>query len=77
LLDDEDFEPDTIFKTSSGNAAFIFEGAAYTSHEVIGRGLHVFGAGRYLYLPPSSAQVLEEIPPCQRTVHWKTPYGWS
>jgi hypothetical protein len=72
-----DFQPDLALKTSSGNRIFIFEGAAYSSHELIGGGVQVFGAGRYLYLPPSAAQLLEELPPNQRTAHWETPYGIS
>jgi hypothetical protein len=43
------------YETPYGDTHVWLKGSAYTSHHKLGRGLHVLGAGHFLYLPPSLA----------------------
>ena len=48
------------------NRLLFFSGIALSSCEQLGPGIHVLGAGRYVFLPPSMARIPEELPDDQR-----------
>ena len=59
-------EPAFVIKNRWGNQYLWFTGSAFSSHDKLGQGVHVFGAGRYLFLPPSLTRIAEELPADQR-----------
>jgi hypothetical protein len=48
-------QPEFEYENRWGSQYLWFSGHALTSHNLIGLGIHVFGAGTYVYLPPSLA----------------------
>lgn len=57
--------PALVVKNRWNNQYLFFCGGALSSHDELGLGVHVFGAGRYLFLPPSLARIAEELPVSQ------------
>jgi hypothetical protein len=46
---------DLFYEDIGGNVFLWLKGTAYTSHHVLGRGVHVLGRGHRVFLPPSVA----------------------
>jgi hypothetical protein len=46
---------DLFYEDIWGNVFLWLKGTAYTSHHVLGRGVHVLGRGHRVFLPPSVA----------------------
>jgi hypothetical protein len=55
-----DFAPEFTTETRWGGLHMWFRGCALSSRDLIGAGIHVFGAGTFLYLPHSWAPLAEE-----------------
>jgi len=62
-------DPAFVVKNRWGNQYLFFSGVALSSHDKLGQGVHVFGTGRYLFLPPSLTRIAEELPVDQRGTH--------
>jgi hypothetical protein len=62
--------PVLSFMSRQDNEFRFFVGQGFSSHEELGPGIHVFGAGRYLYLFPSLTRLAEEVAPECRTANW-------
>ncbi len=58
--------PAFVVKNRWDNQFLFFSGVALSSHDKLGQGVHVLGAGRYLFLPPSLTRLAEELPTDQR-----------
>ena len=56
-LEDEhgDLGGEFEYENAWGDLHLWFKGSALTSHNVIGKGLHIIGAGNFVYLAPSFA----------------------
>lgn len=61
-------KPAFVVNNRWGNQYLFFSGVALSSHDELGKGVHVFGTGRYLFLPPSLTRIGEELPADQRGV---------
>lgn len=64
------FEPDFRASTAWGNELMLFTGTAISNHEILGAGVHVRGAGRFVYLPLGQSRHVEEAPPGERAEQW-------